>query len=75
MSLLRRRGPKNVERPSVIVGLKLINKLGNPLDEQEVWDALVLLFKNHAYLEMVKASVGPDAESALKGDSDGKASN
>jgi len=60
MSLLRSTKSKSIERPSLIVKLKIISKKDRTIDEQETWQALVDCFKNHPELDVFQAEIIPD---------------
>lgn len=49
-------------RPSLLISLKLYDTGGFPLDEQVAWDHIVAAFKDHPYLRVEKALIGPDKE-------------
>lgn len=61
MSLFR-TPPKTLgaERPSVLIELRLVDKLGVPIDPSGAWAALVLAFKDHPHFAVEAAKIFPD---------------
>lgn len=58
---LSRSPSKSIERKSLLIKLKLVNKHGERLDEQDAWQALVDAFKKHPDLDVYQAEVFPDS--------------
>jgi hypothetical protein len=58
--MLRSSKSRSVERPSLLIKLKIVNKTGATLDEQDAWQALVDAFKNHPTLDVFQAEVSPN---------------
>lgn len=50
------------ERPSVLIELKLVDKLGLPMDASFAWQALLDAFKDHPHLTVQSAKIFPDKE-------------
>lgn len=59
---IKRKESLSVQRPSLLVTLKLSDKTGSVLDESKAWDALVSAFANHPTLEIQQAEISPDRE-------------
>jgi len=64
MSLFRTTKSLGAERPSVLIKLRLIDKLGLPIDPSLAWQALLIAFKDHPHLEVSKAEIRPDTDNA-----------
>lgn len=62
MSLFRSQKGHGSERPSVLIQLRLVDKLGVPIDASQAWLALQAAFKNHAHLEVFQVEVRPDKD-------------
>jgi hypothetical protein len=62
MNLFRSSKGKSVERTSLIIKLKLVNKKGDTLDEGDAWQALVDCFKKHPTLDVFQAEISPDKD-------------
>lgn len=64
MSLISKKpkGTKSIERTSLLVGLKIISRANEALDETEVWNALVDAFRKHPTLDVYQAIIAPDLD-------------
>ena len=62
MGLRSTKVNNTTDRPSLLVGLRLVDKLGLPLDPSVAWLALKDAFKNHPHLEIHQATLSPDKE-------------
>jgi hypothetical protein len=62
MSNLRSKVTKSVQRASVVVHLRIYDKEGFPVDEQNVWAALNKAFEAHPYMRIESALVCPDTD-------------
>ncbi len=63
MSLLRQSSKSSgLDRPSVLVQLRLRDKLGVPVDASNAWLALKAAFKDHPHLEITQAEIRPDKD-------------
>jgi hypothetical protein len=63
MASLRSADLKTNQRPSLLIGLKLVTRDGRPLDEQEAWNALIDCFRHHPTLDVYQAEIKPDKKS------------
>lgn len=63
MSLLRKKVSNGEERPSLLIELRMVDKLGLPLDPSIAWAALKDAFKGHPHLEVYQARISPDKDS------------
>lgn len=57
------RSPAKVagaERPSLLIEIRMIDKLDLPLDAHVCWSALQLAFKDHPHLRIEAATIRPD---------------
>ncbi len=52
------------ERPSVLIELKMVDKLGLPLDPALAWLALKEAFKGHPHLDVYQAKISPNKHDA-----------
>lgn len=66
MSLLRAPSSQAADRPSVLIKLKLTDKLGVPVDASLAWLALKDVFKDHPHLQVTQAEIGPDRGSSIE---------
>jgi len=62
MSILRHNPALVEDRPSVLIELKLVDKLGLPLDASIAWQALLIAFKDHPHLQIYQAKISPDKQ-------------
>ncbi len=63
MSLFRTsKVTETAERPSALIEIRMVDKLGLPLDPSAAWAALQLAFKDHPHLEVKSAKIYPDKE-------------
>jgi hypothetical protein len=46
----------------MLVRVRVVNKKGYTLDEQEIWQALIDCFSKHPYLDVSQAAVFPDKD-------------
>lgn len=65
MSLFRTPNTPVNERPSALIQLRLVDKLGLPIDPSAAWAALVLAFKDHPHFTVHKAEISPDKGSSI----------
>jgi hypothetical protein len=50
------------ERRGLKINLRVISRQDGPIDDEEVWQALVDAFRNHPTLDVYQAEIGPDVE-------------
>ena len=51
------------DRPSVLINLRLVDKLGVPVDASLAWLTLKAMFKDHPHLDVFQATISPDKDS------------
>lgn len=58
----KKSASKQIERPSLLISLRLIDTEGLPLDENLAWEALNKAFESHPYYRVYQATIRPDKE-------------
>ncbi len=59
---MKLRETKQVDRPSVKIIIRMVDRQGYPIDYQAVWESLKASYKNHPYLDIYQAEIHPDTE-------------
>lgn len=63
MSLFRSKNKTQAaSRPSLLLQLRLVDKVGDPLEEDVVWKDLLARFKDHPNLEIFRCEIRPDKD-------------
>jgi hypothetical protein len=57
MSLFRSKSVNSLDRPSLLIQLRLTDKKNDPIDQSDAWQALIDAFKDHPYLEVYQAEI------------------
>ncbi len=65
MGLFRSSKSKQVERSSVIISIKMEEKMGLPLESDTAWMLLQEAFKNHPNVVIRQAEIRPDLLSSI----------